>query len=437
MFPKSRIAEVRVTPILIADPPLLNLQGVHQPYTPRTIVEVVTESGAVGLGETYGDPDYLRLAQAFGPQLVGGDLSVNLLGERVAECAQRVGAERIDNTVQAEGLRGSRTLAKIASSVASAFEVASYDALGRELGMPVHALLGGKVRESVEYSAYLFYRWAEHPEPDEPRDDWGAALDPAGIVAQARRMADDYGFSSFKLKGGVYEPAQEVAAVKALREAFPGHPLRLDPNGAWSVATSLEVAARLEGIAEYLEDPTTGTANMAEVARGTSLPLATNMCVTAFDEIPEAFRLDAVQVVLSDHHYWGGLRATQDLAGICRTYGVGVSMHSNTHLGISLAAMTQVASTVPGLRYACDTHRPWQTEDVITEPHKFSSGAVRVSDEPGLGVELDRASLATLHERWLEFEDVSPSGLDLHRRDDAAAMRRVHPEWAAPQFPRW
>jgi glucarate dehydratase len=382
------------------------------------------------------------LAQAFGPELVGTELAVNWLGSRVAACAERVGAERIDNTVQAEGLRGSRTLAKIAASVASAFEVASYDALGHELGVPVHALLGGKIRDAVEYSAYLFYRWAEHPGPDEPRDGWGAALDPSGVVAQAKRMADDYGFTSFKLKGGVFDPGEEVAAIHALREEFPEQPLRLDPNGAWSVETSLKVAGELEGVAEYLEDPTTGTANMAEVARHTSLPLATNMCVTAFDEIPEAFRLDAVQVVLSDHHYWGGLRATQDLAAICRTYGVGLSMHSNTHLGISLAAMTHVASTVPGLRYACDTHRPWQTEDVITEPHRFSSGAVKVSDSPGLGIELDRDALATLHRRWLAcgesgLESTSHPQFDFRRRDDAAAMRRVHPDWATPRFPRW
>ncbi|HVV09198.1 glucarate dehydratase family protein [Amycolatopsis sp.] len=425
----SPIAEVRVTPILISDPPLLNLQGVHQPYTPRTIVEVITESGAVGLGETYGDTDYLKIAEAFAPELVGGELSVNELPARVAARTERVGAQRVDNTVQAEGLRGARTLTKIALSVSSAFEVAIWDALGHELGLPVHALLGGKVRDAVEYSAYLFYRWAEHPEPDEPKDTWGAALDPEGVVAQAKRMADDYGFSSFKLKGGVFEPAQEVAAIRALAEAFPGQPLRLDPNGAWSVATSLQVAAQLEGVAEYLEDPTTGTANMAEVARRTSLPLATNMCVTAFDEVAEAFRTDAVQVVLSDHHYWGGLRATQDLAAVCRTFGVELSMHSNTHLGISLAAMTQVAATIPGLRYACDTHRPWQTEDVITEPHTFTGGKLAVTDAPGLGIELDRDSLAALHKRWQDSE--------VRTRDDAAAMRRVHPDWAAPTFPRW
>jgi glucarate dehydratase len=424
-----RIAQVRVTPILISDPPLLNVQGVHQPYTPRTIIEVVTENGAVGLGETYGDADYVNVAQAFGPELVGAPLVVNGLLARVLASAERVGVSDLDNRVYAEGLRGSRTLPKVCRSVASAFEVAILDALGHESDLPVHALLGGKVRDAVEYSGYLFYRWAEHPGADEPRDDWGAALDPAGVVAQAQRMATDYGFTSFKLKGGVFEPAQEVAAIQALHEAFPGHPLRLDPNGAWSVPTSLEVAAALEGIAEYLEDPTTGTANMAEVAKKTSLPLATNMCVTSFEEIPPAFSSDAVQVVLSDHHFWGGLRATQDLAAVCRTYGVGLSMHSNTHLGISLAAMTHVAATIPELRYACDSHRPWQTEDVITEPHTFVGGAIAVSDGPGLGIELDRDSLAALHERWRDS--------DVRGRDDAAAMRRVHPDWISPALPRW
>ncbi|MCA1191897.1 MULTISPECIES: glucarate dehydratase family protein [unclassified Saccharopolyspora] len=426
----TRIAEVRVTPILISDPPLLNVQGVHQPYTPRTIVEVVTENGVSGIGETYGDTDYLTIAQAFGPELVGRPLTArNDLFARVAAAAAEVDIARIDNTVVAEGLRGARTEVKLVHSVVSAFEVALLDALGHETGLPVHALLGGKVRDRVEYSGYLFYRWAAHPLPGEPEDDWGAALDPAGVVAQARRFADRYGFRSFKLKGGAFAPEQEVAAVHALHEAFPDAPLRLDPNGAWSVETSLRVAAELEGVAEYLEDPTAGTEQMARVAARTSLPLATNMCVTALDEVPAAFAADAVQVVLSDHHYWGGLRATQDLAAICRTHGKQLSMHSNTHLGISLAAMTHVAATIPDLDHACDTHRPWQTEDVITAPHTFRDGCVEVTDAPGLGIELDRDSLARLHRRWLDS--------DVRDRDDAAAMRRVRPEWQAPSFPVW
>ncbi|MCS0601466.1 glucarate dehydratase family protein [Streptomyces sp. LP11] len=423
------ITEVRLTPILVADPPLLNTQGVHQPYTPRLIVEVVTADGVTGLGETYGDTEYLELARPLAESLPGRSvMDVNsLFGIDLAVDESRVG-----EAVDAGGLRGVQSAGKLRLSVLSAFEVACLDAQGRALGLPVHALLGGKVRDRVEYSAYLFYKWAGHPAgvPAEP-DPWGAALDPAGVVAQARELRDRHGFTSFKLKGGVFPPDEEIAAVRALAEAFPGHPLRLDPNGAWSVATSLKVAGELGDLLEYLEDPTLGTPAMAEVSAGTGVPLATNMCVTTLGEIREAFTRDAVQVVLSDHHYWGGLRRTRELAAVCSAFGVGVSMHSNTHLGISLAAMTHVAATVPDLHHACDSHYPWQSEDVLTERIAFTGGAVEVSDTPGLGVELDRDELARLHRRWADDDGT------LRDRDDAAAMRAAEPDWRTPVMPRW
>ncbi|MDU0253853.1 glucarate dehydratase family protein [Streptomyces sp. PU10] len=425
------ITAVHLTPILVADPPLLNTQGVHQPYTPRLIVEVETAGGATGVGETYGDAKYLELARPFAERLVGRRVS-DLNGLFTVADEVAVDDSRVSGQVDVGGLRGVQTADKLRLSVVSGFEVACLDALGKALGLPVHALLGGKVRDAVEYSAYLFYKWAEHPEGvASEKDDWGAAVDPAGVVAQARAFTERYGFTSFKLKGGVFPPDEEIAAVKALAAAFPGHPLRLDPNGAWSVETSLRVAAELGDVLEYLEDPALGTPAMAEVAVRTGVPLATNMCVTTFAEIPEAFTKGAVQVVLSDHHYWGGLRNTQQLAAVCRTFGVGVSMHSNTHLGISLAAMTHVAATVPNLHHACDSHYPWQSEDVLTERLTFDGGKVAVSDAPGLGVQLDRDKLAFLHRRWLDDDGT------LRDRDDAAAMRVADPEWVTPSVPRW
>ncbi|MFG2270359.1 glucarate dehydratase family protein [Streptomyces chartreusis] len=425
------VTDVTLTPILVADPPLLNTQGVHQPYTPRLIVEIETADGITGVGETYGDTKYLELARPFARQLVGREVTdLNGLFTLADEVA--VDRSRVSGQVDVGGLRGVQTADKLRLSVVSGFEVACLDALGKALGLPVHALLGGKVRDAVEYSAYLFYKWAAHPEGvHAEKDDWGAAVDPAGVVEQARRFKETYGFTSFKLKGGVFPPDEEIAAVRALAEAFPGHPLRLDPNGAWSVETSLRVARELGDVLEYLEDPTLGTAGMAEVAARTGVPLATNMCVTTFAEIKEAFTKDAVQVVLSDHHYWGGLRNTRQLAAICRTFGVGVSMHSNTHLGISLAAMTHVASTVPDLHHACDSHYPWQSEDVLTERLTFEAGKVAVPDGPGLGVELDRTRLAELHRRWLDDDG------SLRDRDDAAAMRIAEPGWVTPEVPRW
>ena len=63
-------------------------------------------------------------------------------------------------------------------------------------------------------------------------------------------MAGRFGFGSFKVKGGVLPPEQEVETVLALRDRFPAAPLRLDPNACWSPATALDVARKTEGVLE-------------------------------------------------------------------------------------------------------------------------------------------------------------------------------------------
>jgi glucarate dehydratase len=417
-----RVTGVTITPIAVKDPPLLNSVGVHEPFALRAVVEVHTEDGITGISEAYGDdPTLARLHQAAAalPGLDAFDL--HGLARRVAVALGEVTPDSPTELV------GAPSVAKTIASTVSAFEVALFDVQGKTTGRRVCDLLGGAVREAVPFSAYLFYKWAGHPgaEPDE----FGEALDPAGIVAQARRLVDRYGFGSLKLKGGVFAPAEEIAAIRALREEFPALPLRLDPNANWTVPTSLHVARELSGVLEYLEDPTGGIAGMAEVAARTELPLATNMCVTTFDELPPAVAAGAVQIVLADHHFWGGLRASQRLAGVCETFGLGLSMHSNTHLGVSLAAMTHLAATTPNLTYACDTHSVWQVEDVV-EPGAVAvrGGSVAVPSGPGLGVTVNEDALARLHEQYHRC--------GIRHRDDVTPMRTVHPDWTGtrPRF---
>jgi len=414
-----RITNVAITPVAFADPPLLNSVGVHEPFALRVIIEMHTDAGLTGLGETYADEKHLAALRAAATAIEGVDVY------HTEEIYSRVRALAAPETTIASGLIGQSAPA---DRVFSPFEVACLDIQGKVSGRPVADLLGGAVRTQVPFSAYLFYKWAAHP-GSPVADDWGPALDPDGIVAQAKRMVDGYGFTALKLKGGVFPPAQEIEAVRALRDAFPDHPLRLDPNAAWTPATSLDVARELAGVLEYLEDPTPDIDGMARVARDAPMPLATNMCVVAFTHLPPAIRENAVQVILSDHHYWGGLRRSKLLAGICETFGLGLSMHSNSHLGISLAAMVQLAAAVPNLTYACDTHWPWKTEDVVAgSPFTFSGGALTVPGGPGLGVELDRDALARLHEQYLTC--------GLRNRDDTGYMRRVVPGYERMQ-PRW
>jgi glucarate dehydratase len=168
---------------------------------------------------------------------------------------------------------------------------------------------------------------------------------------------------------------------------------------------------------------------MAEVAALAPMPLATNMCVVAFADLPEAVRRGSVGIVLADHHYWGGLRASAELAAICRTWGLGVSMHSNSHLGISLAAMTHLGAATSDLTYAADTHTPWQSGvDVIADPLEISGGSVAVPDSPGLGVTLDEDALARLHENYVRC--------GIRERDDTSYRRRFEPGYQKRR-PRW
>ncbi|MFC5745214.1 glucarate dehydratase family protein [Actinomadura rugatobispora] len=421
---RQRIAAITVTPVAFRDLPLLNTVGVHEPYAIRAIVEVRTDEGLTGLGETYADTAHLARLRRAAEEITGTDVwDLNALARGVR--ASLAG----DTGTGGHGMAGMVTNSSTADAVLSPFEVACLDIQGQAVGLPVSALLGGAVRDRVDYSAYLFYKWDAHP-GQEP-DAWGAALDPDGIVAQARRMIDGYGFSAIKLKGGVFPPDEEIAAIRALRAAFPDHPLRIDPNGAWTVETSIRVGQELDGVLEYLEDPTEGVEGMAEVARKVPMPLATNMCVVSFADIEPAVKRDAVGVVLSDHHFWGGLTRSRLLAGICETFGLGLSMHSNSHLGISLAAMTHLAAASPALTYACDTHWPWKDpgEDVIADGAlMFSEGALAVPTAPGLGVTLDRDRLAALHEQYVKC--------GIRDRDDTGYMKRVDPSYELKK-PRW
>ena len=210
--------------------------------------------------------------------------------------------------------------------------------------------------------------------------------------------------------------------MELLRQAFPDRPLRLDPNALWSVETSLEVARAVESLdMEWLEDPARGMQEMAEVRRGTHVPLSTNMCVTAFSELPEAARLRPVDVILADHHFWGGLRETVRLSAFCHDFGFGVGMHSNSHYGISLAAMVHVGAAMPYLTADCDTHYPWLDEDIVRgEPFHFEDGALHVPTAPGLGVTLDPDRFAAAAERYRR--------MGITDRDDRAGapLSRTH-----------
>jgi len=414
-----KITGLKVTPIALPDPPLLNASGCHGPYFLRNVVELETDGGVVGLGET-----------------VGGASATNALLKATSLIVGK----------NAFAYRGfARELLALSPGCYAGIELACLDACGKATGRRVCELVGGPVRESVEFAAYLFFRYsADHPvilaDPHRVRpressvqamDHWGEVRTPDAMAELASRFRDRWGFRVFKLKGGVLPPETELEAMNAMasklgRDAL----LRIDPNARWKTETAVRIGKALSAVnLEYYEDPVHGQAAMAEVRRATGLKMSTNMCVTRFADLPEAFRVKPIDVLLADLHYFGGFAGCQALAPVCETAGWTMSQHSNNHAGITMAAMIHLAASIPILTMASDTHYPWLPDgaDIIEGPRlEIKNGQMSVPAEPGLGVSLDRDALARAHETLTKSS--------MKGRDDANLMRRLEPGWTGGLF---
>lgn len=427
-----RIKDIVITPIAIVDPPLLNAAGLHAPYALRIILEIITDDQISGISEIPGTSDIEQALNEAKELLIGKD--VFQLNQIRTILTERFGSE--SPLARGEAPWDQRKLVHIFSSV----EVACMDIMGKVLGRPIVDLLGGKMRESVPFSAYLFYKYegaggAFGFKLNPNAEGWESAkqkqaINPEEIVLQAKAMCREFGFKSIKLKGGVFEPRIEVDTILALFKEFgPSVPLRFDPNAIWALDTAIQYGKELEGVLEYLEDPVRGQENMAAVRKVLKTPLATNMCTTSFEDIPASIKIGSEDIILSDHHFWGGLKASMTLSGICDTFGRDLSMHSNSHLGISLAAMVHLGAALPKMPYALDTHYPWQSDEVILGGRiKFTDGSVEVPDEPGLGVDLDKVALARLHQNYINC--------GLKKRNDEIEMQKKVPGWKF-QSTRW
>ncbi|MEW6303132.1 MAG: enolase C-terminal domain-like protein [Verrucomicrobiota bacterium] len=409
-----RIKRLKVTPIALPDPPILAASGCHGPYFLRTIVELETDDGITGIGETQGDE---RVVQ------------------ELEQCRKLVeGRSAFAYRSFAAPMRDLRT------SVYAGIEMACLDAVGRATGRRVCELLGGPVREEVEFAAYLFYRYAaddprvfadthlvdRRGKGDQALDRWGEVRTPEAMAEMAWQFHQRWGFRVMKLKAGVLEPEVELRTLQLMNERFGGKaPLRIDPNGRWSVNTAIRIGRELDELPlEYYEDPVQGLRAMADVRHQTGLRLATNSCVTRWHHLLDALAVKPIDVLLADLYWFGGIAGVQSLGVAAENVGWGLSYHSNNHAGVTMAAMIHTGAITPQLTYAGDTHYVWLADgaDIIQGSNlPIRGGKMKVPAAPGLGVQLDPDKLARAHETWRK------SGM--RRRDDATTMRRFEPGW--------
>jgi glucarate dehydratase len=428
-----RIARFSVYPVAGHDSMELNLSGAHSPYFTRNILVLEDSEGNLGLGEVPGGEKITGTLRDCEPLVIGASVA------NYREVLNRIRVTFADRDVGGRGLQTFDLRTTI--HVVTAIESAMLDLLGQFLELPVAALLSsdGQQRDSVRMLGYLFYLGdrrqtdLEYLGDERSSIDWyrlrhEPALTPESIVALAEATQSRYGFKDFKLKGGVLDGAEEVAAIRALKARFPDARITLDPNGAWSLPRAVSLCLDLQGILTYAEDPCgaedgfSGREIMSEFRRATGLPTATNMVATDWRQLVHAIQLHSVDIPLADPHFWT-MQGSVRVAQLCKDFGLTWGSHSNNHFDISLAMFTQVGAAVPGEYTALDTHWIWQegTERLTREPLQIVDGEIAVPDKPGLGVDLDPDRLEAAHELYRKKA--------LGRRDDAFGMQYLIPGW--------
>jgi glucarate dehydratase len=130
----------------------------------------------------------------------------------------------------------------------------------------------------------------------------------------------------------------------------------------------------------------------------------TNTVVVNFEQLAQNIHREAIDVILLDTTFWGGIRACIKAAGVCETFQLGVAVHSSGELGIQLATMLHLGAVVPNLSNAADAHYHHLNDDIIVGgKFEYVDGKIKVPDKPGLGIELDRDKLAQYSDLYIEL----------------------------------
>ncbi|HEY9502728.1 MAG TPA: enolase C-terminal domain-like protein [Pyrinomonadaceae bacterium] len=379
-----KITDLKATTVTVPlEAPLRHAAGAHWGRFVRTIVEVETDEGLIGLGEMGGGGESAENAfHALKPYLVGHDPAhLEELRFRIANPT----ASLYNNRTQ----------------ILAALEFACLDLLGQKWNVPVHAILGGKLRDEVPFASYLFFRYS--------KEGKGEVRTVDQLVKHAAELKKQYGFTSHKLKGGVFAPEYELECYRAVAESLPGDSFRFDPNASWSTEQAIWFGQQIEDIRnDYFEDPVFGLHGMRRTREKVRMPLATNTVVVNFEQLAANVLDTAVDVILLDTTFWGGIRPCVKAAGICETFQLGVAVHSSGELGIQLATMLHLGAVIPNLSFAADAHYHHLLDDVI-EGGKltYKDGKIAVPHGPGLGVKLNRDKLAEFSELYKRLGNYS------------------------------
>ena len=364
-----RIAAIHATPVRVPVTRTGTMARAKRTHVSRTIVEVVTDDGSSGLGETRGEWSAAIINARFAPRLVGHAVA-DRHGARAACLPPYVdygfAEQRLDINAYA------------------AIDIALWDLVGKQAGLPLYALLGGAVRTRAPFGAYAYTVDLD--------EGYSEADVPPMMADIAVRAVEQSGAALFETKVGVHSPACEAATVRAISEALAGRAeIALDANMGYELAGARAFLAALADVPlANFEEPVPRLADMARLRREFPVPVSTH-CVD-FDALKPYPEIDAV---VGDIHAQGGIGGILALIARADADGRRFWLRSMWELGISWAVMCHLGLAVAPLARPAQALVNWIADDlVLGDTWLVRDGGVRPPDTPGLGVELDREALA-------------------------------------------
>jgi L-Ala-D/L-Glu epimerase / N-acetyl-D-glutamate racemase len=383
-----RISSVETTAVRVPLQEPLKWTGGIRESASGLLVELHTDEGLVGVGEAPGPT--LPAIQT----IIDRELTQFL----VAQDPLRI--EWLVNRME----EYARNWAGLAAYAIAGVEMALWDLKGKALGVSVAELLGGYTRTQVPVIGYLFI--------DEPE-------------SAARKAADfvDAGHTELKLKVG-RSLSQDYDTLAAIRDRVGFDvKIRIDANMNWSVPAAIKWIKALERFdLQYVEQPVPDfdIEGMATVRRAVATPIAADEGCTSLRSALELLKAEACDVFVVYPSEAGGLSRAAQIAALAHAAGKWCAIGSWAELGVATTANAHLAAACPGFAFSNDTHYPLQVNDVLTEAVAIENGAIAVGHDPGLGVELDRDSVAAL--AALELRE-SPFYDDIH--GDAPSVGQI------------
>lgn len=351
------------------------------------LVKVTTADGLVGWGEGIRGPAARLVHEGFAPLLLGADpMQRNGLWQKMYQT--------LYNNNDALGIGG---------NAMSAVDTALWDIAGKASGLPVSALLGGKVRDRIAVYATGLYYTEENLSSD------GRVI-PQRLLDEAR-MYVDLGFAGMKTKVGGLPLAQDVRRVAALRDAIgPDIFLMADANQAYNATTAIRIGRELADLDVYwFEEPV----NAKDVEGYLQVKAALPMAIAGGENLRTRYEFKdfigrrCVDIIQPDVVMAGGITEMHRVASMANAFGILFNPHV-WGSPVMIAASLHVASAVPECPPA-RTPRPYQQEPVmefdrtpspiregIAEPFDQSGGFLEVPSGPGLGVDIDESAVRQL-----------------------------------------